>query len=86
MEAWLNRAPVLVHARCAVTHDHTLRSQGGLYFADFVEFAGALDWLNEHETWRIQMGLNGRKYVTDNFNWEAVVRRFEAAVAMWLPN
>ena len=43
MEAWLAGTPALVHGRCAVTRDHCLASNGGLFFEDYFEFVEALD-------------------------------------------
>ena len=54
MEAWLAGKPVLVHGDCEVTRDHVQRSNGGLYYTTFDEFAGALDWLVSHPTERAQ--------------------------------
>jgi len=84
MEAWLAGTPVLVHRDCSVTRDHVLRSNGGLYFASAAEFAAALDWLFDHPDARRWMGVLGMAYVRREFNWPAVLRRFEEGVARWL--
>lgn len=83
MESWLARVPVLVHAYCAVTRYHVQRSRGGLYFSSYVDFAETLDWFLENEALRARMGENGRRYVTTNYNWDAVARRFDAALQHW---
>lgn len=83
MESWLAGTPVLVHGDCAVTRDHVLRSNGGLYFTSAAEFAAALDWLLDHPEARLRMGALGRAYVRHAFDWPAVLGRFRAAVALW---
>jgi len=83
MESWLAEVPVLVHGDCDVTRYHVLRSNGGLYYADFAEFAGALDWFMTHPQERTQMGQLGRAYVRREYNWDVVLARFYAALAVW---
>ena len=52
----LSETPALVHGDCDVTRDHVRRSNGGLYYTDFDEFTGALDWLIERPVERARMG------------------------------
>jgi glycosyltransferase involved in cell wall biosynthesis len=85
MESWLAGVPVLVHGDCEVTRHHVVRSNGGLYYSGFDEFAGALDWLLEHADRRERMGRLGRAYVLQEYNWPTVLARFRRAVASWLP-
>ena len=80
MEAWLAGTPVLVHADCAVTADHCRRSNGGLYFGDYFEFAGCLDFLLDHPEVARRMGQRGGQYVRTNFNWDAVIKRFDYVI------
>ena len=82
MEAWLAGIPALVHARCAVTRDHVRRAKGGLYFHTPAEFTAALELLLDPELGG-RMGANGRRYVELNFTWDAVVRRYLAALEAW---
>lgn len=83
MESWLARVPVLVHGDCDVTRYHILRSDGGLYYTSFEEFAGALDWMMDHPAQRAQMGKLGRAYVRSEYNWETVLDRFQSALDLW---
>lgn len=81
MDSWLAGAPALVHADCAVTREHCTRSNGGLYFADYDEFAAALTWLLDHPDAARRMGQLGRRYVLDNYTWETVIGRYRAIFA-----
>jgi glycosyltransferase involved in cell wall biosynthesis len=83
MESWLAGAPVLVNSNCDVTRTHVVRSNGGLYYAGFGEFAGALDWFLDHPAERARMGELGRAYVRRNYNGDAVLARFRQAVSLW---
>lgn len=76
MEAWLCGTPVLVHARCAVTREHCLASNGGLWFDDYFEFVEALELLQDDPDLRRRLAENGRAYVLANFTWERVTERY----------
>jgi glycosyltransferase involved in cell wall biosynthesis len=76
MEAWLAGAPSLVHGRCAVTRDHCLASNGGLFFEDYFEFVEALELLARDEALRRRMGEAGRAYVLANYTWDRVTDNY----------
>ena len=83
LEAWLAGTPALVHGHCPVTRHHLSLSSGGLYFTSASEFAGATDWLLDHPWERAQMAAQGRTYVEQGYNWQAILARFRQAVALW---
>lgn len=78
MEAWMAGTPVLVHERCAVTREHCIHSNGGLYFADYAEFEACLDLMLNRPGMRAAMGVDGRRYVLDNYCWDIIVGRYRA--------
>ncbi|MGC9522838.1 MAG: glycosyltransferase family 4 protein [Anaerolineae bacterium] len=83
MESWLSDTPVLVHSDCPVTRGHVLRSRGGLHFRDCQEFTAAVEWFVENP-WRAgRMAANGRRYVTSNYSWDAVISRFRSLLGRW---
>jgi len=84
MEAWLAGTPVLVSDACAVTKDHVLRSGGGLYFRDTLDLAGALKTLAEDSALQAELGDSGKRYVKTQYNWQAVMGRFEEEVGRLL--
>lgn len=76
MESWLCGRPVLVHDACAVTKNFAQESNGGLYFADYFEFEGCVDYILQHsETARI-MGENGGRYVRKHFDWGVITEKY----------
>jgi len=87
MEAWLRGTPVLVHGQCAVTREHCLASNGGLFFEDYFEFAEAVDALAGDEALRQRLAANGRAYVLARYTWERVTENylsvFERLGAAW---
>ncbi len=80
MDSWLGGAPVLVNAGCAVTKFHCDKSSGGLYFSDYLEFEECVDFFVKNPDIRMKMGENGRRFVRENYSWDAVLRRFLAAL------
>ncbi len=84
MEAWQQGRPVLVHADCPVTHMHVERSGGGWMFRDFTSFAQALQVVRTNAAVAHQRGAAGRAYVAENYGWDRVIKRLEAALAQFL--
>lgn len=85
MESWLCQRPVLVHKDCEVTKHFVQDSNGGLYFENYPEFEACVNYILEHEEVSMQMGINGCKYVKENFDWAVVIEKykkfFEAIIA-----
>ena len=75
MESWLCERPVIVHRGCEVTTDFAIRSNGGLYFKDYFEFEGCVNYILNNPKVAHNMGLNGRKFVLDNFKWDIITER-----------
>jgi glycosyltransferase involved in cell wall biosynthesis len=76
MESWICGRPVLVHADCEVTKDFCRKSDGGLYFKDYREFEGWVDYLLACKSIAAVMGQNGARYVRDHFAWDVIVERY----------
>lgn len=76
MESWLCGRPVLVNAKCDVTKSFAIDTNGGLYFQDYFEFEGAVNYLIHHPEQAKQMGQNGRRYVLDHFSWDVIVKNY----------
>ncbi|MBI1879853.1 MAG: glycosyltransferase family 4 protein, partial [Chloroflexi bacterium] len=83
MEAWAQGRPTLVHEHCPVTVNHVRQAQGGLYFANYNDFEGAIDYLLVHPDQANQMGANGRAYVRQHYNWPVLIDRLEQAMLNW---
>jgi len=81
MEAWLAGTPVLVHGGCAVTREHCLASNGGLFFDDYFEFVEAVERLAGDATLRARLAAHGRAYVLDRYTWDRVGDNYLAVLA-----
>ena len=78
MEGWVAGKPALVHSQCAVTKEHCIRSNGGLYFANYREFEACLSLLMTRPRLAARLGQNGRRYVLRNYHWDTIVARYRA--------
>ncbi len=76
MEAWLCQTPCLVDGKCAVTREHVVRSGGGLYFENYSDFEGCLNYFLNQPVMRQNMGESGRQYVLKNFEWDSIIQTY----------
>lgn len=76
MESWLCGRPVLVHDGCPVTKHFTIDANGGLYFRDYFEFEGCVQYLTAHPETAAAMGKNGRNYVLSHFSWDVITQKY----------
>ncbi len=77
MESWLCERPVIVHSDCAVTRTFVQKSNGGLYFKDYFEFEGAVNYIIDNPENAKQMALNGKKFVKKNFDWDVMIEKYK---------
>jgi glycosyltransferase involved in cell wall biosynthesis len=77
LEAWKLGAPVLANARCRVLMGQCLRSNGGLFYHGYAEFAEGLDLLLSEPALARQMGRQGQAWVEKECAWETVEQRVE---------
>ena len=96
LEAWALGKPVLVNGHCDVLKGQSIRSNAGLYYETYAEFAEALHALTASDGLKSALGANGRAYFAANYAWpviegkyrdvlDRVVREPAGAVAEPLP-
>jgi glycosyltransferase involved in cell wall biosynthesis len=76
LEAMACGTPVLVNGECAVLKGHCKRSNAGLWYNDFDEFMECSKLLASNDELRDKMGKNGKKYVSENYNWDGLKRKY----------
>lgn len=81
MESWLMGRPVLVHADCAVTKNFAVSAKGGLYFKNYGEFEGCVNYIRMNQEKAAQMGRNGGAFVRNNFGWSTVLGKYHQVFA-----
>jgi glycosyltransferase involved in cell wall biosynthesis len=76
LEAWALGRPVLANARCDVLHGQCLRSNAGLYYSSYEEFAEALTWIAVKPGLGAMLGRNGRQYFQQNYTWPVIEKKY----------
>lgn len=72
LEAMSLGVPVLCNGQCLVLKEHCRRSNGGVYFQSFEEFAQGADYLLEHGE---ELGTNGKRYVQERYCWDVMIEK-----------
>jgi glycosyltransferase involved in cell wall biosynthesis len=80
LEAMAAGVPALVNGRSEVMRDHCVRSNGGLYYEDGDEFTAVIELLHRDRALRDALSEAGRKYVRDNYRWEAVMEKYRRLI------
>lgn len=80
LESFTMGRPVLVTGHCDVLKDHCLRSNAGLYFENYEEFAATLNYLLTHPAEYEAMRENGKKYVEENYQWDVIIKRIHGLI------
>lgn len=78
MEAWLMEVPTLVNGHCEVLKFQSRRSNGGLYYYTYDEFATGLKMLLDDADLRSRLGRQGRAFVASTYNWDIVMAKYRA--------
>ena len=76
LEAWALGRPVLANARCDVLCGQCVRSNAGLYYENYEEFAATLDTLRLDATLRQQLGRNGKVYFKTHYSWPVIESKY----------
>ncbi len=76
LEAWAMGKPVLANAKCDVLLGQTLRSNAGLYYASYGEFAEALHAITTSAPLSDALGRNGRRYFQTHYAWPVIERTY----------
>jgi glycosyltransferase involved in cell wall biosynthesis len=76
LEAWALGKPVLTNARCDVLKGQSIRSNAGLYYDGYSEFAEALHAIVSSGSLRHALGSNGRSYFDAHYAWPVIERKY----------
>jgi glycosyltransferase involved in cell wall biosynthesis len=76
LEAWALGRPVLANGRCDVLKGQCLRSNAGLFYESYEEFAETLYALESNGPLHARLGLNGREYFARHYAWPVIERKY----------
>ena len=80
LEAMCLSVPVIVNGRCDVLKGHCTKSNGGLYYNNFFEFEGAVNYLFFHKDIYEKMQENAMHYVSTYFDWKVIMEKFDKMI------
>ena len=80
LEAMTLSKPVIVNGICDVLKGHCTKSNGGLYYKNYFEFEGCINYMLDHEAEYQKMCINARKYVDDYFQWDDIMKKFDRII------
>ncbi len=72
--------PILVNAGSEVLREHCTRSNAGLFYENFDEFAETLGYMLRRGDVAAELGGRGKRYVAENYTWDKVLARYDAAL------
>ena len=72
LESFSVGTPVIINGDSKVLKGHCLKSNAGLYYTDYYEFAGCLDYLLSHGEAYSIMKDNARRYIDRHYCWDVV--------------
>ena len=76
LEAWALGRPVLANGRCDVLKGQCLRSNAGLFYESYEEFAETLFALGSNGPLNERLGRNGREYFNRHYAWPVIERKY----------
>ena len=76
LEAWALGRPVLANGRCDVLKGQCIRSNAGLYYERYEEFAETLYSLESNGPLHARLGRNGREYFARHYAWPVIEKKY----------
>jgi len=72
--------PVIVNGGCEVLKGHCIKSNAGLYYEDFLEFEGIVNFYMEKSHEYEVISKNAMKYIENCYQWSHVIDKFNEIV------
>ena len=80
LEAMSIGTPVIVNGVCEVLKGHCIKSNAGLYYRDYFEFEGCVNYMLAHPEQVAQMQENAKQYVHDHYRWDVIMQQFDRII------
>ena len=81
LEAWALGRPVLANGHCDVLKGQCIRSNAGLYYETYEEFAATLHVLETNRQINAALGRNGLEYFRIHYSWPTIERKYLDVIA-----
>jgi glycosyltransferase involved in cell wall biosynthesis len=79
-EAWVQKRPALVQGASTVLRGQAMRSNGAIPYEGYAEFEQAVMMLFEDPNLADELGISGRAYVEQQYEWGNVIRNVESTL------
>jgi glycosyltransferase involved in cell wall biosynthesis len=76
LEAWAMGKPVLANAKCDVLQGQCIRSNAGLFYENYPEFAATMRAIDTTPTLQAALGRNGRAFFERNYAWPVIEKKY----------
>jgi len=76
LEAWAMGKPVLANANCDVLQGQCLRSNAGLFYANYPEFAETMRAIDTTPSLQGALGRNGRAFFEKHYAWPVIEKKY----------
>jgi len=76
LEAWAMGKPVLANAKCDVLQGQCIRSNAGLFYDNFHEFAETMRAIDSGPSLQAALGRNGRAFFERNYSWPVIEKKY----------
>ena len=82
LESMALGVPVVINGKCHVVKGHCLKSNAGLYYNDYYEFEGCINYLTSHDDIYSIMSQNSKNYIRTNYHWDDIINKFRGIIEM----
>jgi len=82
LESMASGIPVVVNGKCEPVKGHCLKSDAGLYYTDYYEFEGCINYILANEDVYEEMSVNAKKYVEKNYRWDVIMDKLKSLIEM----
>ena len=76
LEAWAMGKPVLANAKCDVLQGQCLRSNAGLFYENYAEFAETMRAIDTTPSLQAALGRNGRAFFERHYAWPVIEKKY----------
>ncbi len=80
LEAMKLGIPAIVNGKCEVLKGHCTKSNAALYYNNYYEFEGAINYILRNPEIAKKMGENGQEYVRKNYRWEVLTDKLSGLI------
>lgn len=77
LESFKLKKPVLVNGQCDVLRGHCIKSNGGFYYNNYLEFQTLSRLLLSNKQLNKKLGENGSNYIKENYDWSILLEKFD---------